>query len=121
MRGRTSPVFYIIMLVGAGLYLYNHMGGRSQNSAPEEPKPKWMYVEGWRQLQTGMSPDQIRSILGEPGWVKTEQWPMSIRLKWDYQEQDHYCGYVEFRNNVVTNWTEPSWENLPDRWPRRPR
>jgi hypothetical protein len=57
--------------------------------------------KNWRKLKTGMSVEEVRSILGEP--AKTID---GVKKLWYYP--DAYRGYVSFdEKDHVTGWQEP--------------
>ena len=58
----------------------------------------WQSISNWRKLQTGMSPAQVRDILGEPQRVRGGG--MAI---WDYQND----GSVTFLRERLNMWSEP--------------
>ena len=53
---------------------------------------------GWRQLATGMSPEQVRELLGEPNRINAGGLAV-----WHWKNG----GDVTFINKRVTSWTEP--------------
>ena len=55
-------------------------------------------LANWRQLQTGMSPVQVRDILGEPQRVRGGDVAV-----WDYQND----GSVTFIRERLRSWNEP--------------
>jgi hypothetical protein len=55
-------------------------------------------LANWRQLQIGMSPVQVRDILGEPQRVRGGDVAV-----WDYQND----GYVTFIRERLRSWNEP--------------
>jgi hypothetical protein len=57
--------------------------------------------EDWRRLKTGMTEEQVKSILGEPLKVQG-----GIVAKWYYSE-DLYSAYVGFIYGSLTAWEEP--------------
>jgi hypothetical protein len=58
----------------------------------------WQSLANWRQLQTGMSPVQVRDILGEPQRVRGGDVAV-----WDYQND----GSVTFIRERLRSWNEP--------------
>ena len=64
----------------------------------------------WRKLESGMSKDEVREILGEPLRVKAIAFSCEV---WCYQQLQHdqfdeECGWVEFLWERVWKWGEPS-------------
>jgi SmpA/OmlA family protein len=63
--------------------------------------PGWQNKKNWRNLQTGMTRDQVYTLLGEP--IKTIN---GVRTLWYYP--NIYCGYVSFdEKGCLTGWNEP--------------
>ena len=61
----------------------------------------WQNRKNWRKLETGMTSDQVLSILGEP--IKTIT---GVKTLWYYP--DVYRGYVSFDDKGrLTGWNEP--------------
>ncbi|MBN1625184.1 MAG: outer membrane protein assembly factor BamE [Deltaproteobacteria bacterium] len=61
----------------------------------------WQNKKNWRRLKTGMTKDQVQSILGEP--IKTIK---GVRAFWYYP--NIYRGYVSFdEKGFLTKWNEP--------------
>lgn len=58
----------------------------------------------WRALQTGMSSDQVRSILGEPERISGGNYAM-----WHYPNG----GYVTLISGRLSSWNEPSSIKIP--------
>jgi hypothetical protein len=58
----------------------------------------WKNVSNWRTLKTGMSPDQVRQILGEPKKVDG-----GALADWFYPNG----GAVRFYKDRLSNWSEP--------------
>lgn len=61
----------------------------------------WQNKKNWRRLETGMTKDQVQSILGKP--IKTIK---GVRTLWYYP--NIYRGYVSFdENGRLIVWSEP--------------
>jgi outer membrane protein assembly factor BamE (lipoprotein component of BamABCDE complex) len=61
----------------------------------------WQNRKNWRKLETGMSRDEVRSLLGEP--IKTVE---GVKTLWYYP--DIYRGYVSFDDKgLLIGWLEP--------------
>lgn len=58
----------------------------------------WKQLANWRSLKKGMSPDEVRSVLGEPANVNAGGFTF-----WRYSNR----GEVTFYNGVVYGWDEP--------------
>ncbi len=58
----------------------------------------WKSVANWRALKSGMSSDEVRTVLGEPTRVKGGDLAF-----WFYSNG----GDVTFMRDKVTSWTEP--------------
>ena len=65
---------------------------------PIKSSDGWQSLANWRQLQIGMSPVQVRDILGEPQRVRGGDVAV-----WDYQND----GYVTFIRERLRSWNEP--------------
>ena len=61
----------------------------------------WRDVENWRRLRPGMSPRQVRMLLGEPGRVQSVAF-----TSWYYGDTNH-GGQVFFNDGRVEGWSEP--------------
>lgn len=73
-----------------------------QEEAQQKAEPnRWRDLAQWRRLKRGMSSDEVRVLLGEPGKVSvlgtTTFW------YWDYPAGP----YVTYDNDRVTGWDEP--------------
>jgi outer membrane protein assembly factor BamE (lipoprotein component of BamABCDE complex) len=61
----------------------------------------WENKKSWRKLESGMSRDEVLSLLGEP--IKTIE---GVKTLWYYP--DIYRGYVSFDDKgKLTGWQEP--------------
>ncbi|MDT7514736.1 hypothetical protein [Rhodoferax mekongensis] len=75
----------------------------SQTASPEQKlsmgSEGWKSVSSWRQLRSGMSPNDVRAILGEPG-----------RLNGGDIANWHYAngGEAIFMREKLYRWTEPN-------------
>ncbi|MES9887270.1 MAG: hypothetical protein ABW140_10690 [Candidatus Sedimenticola sp. 6PFRAG1] len=58
----------------------------------------WKSIANWRKLATGMPPDDVEKILGEP--QRVQGGTLAI---WYYQNH----GRVEFLNAKLVSWSEP--------------
>ena len=66
-----------------------------------ETQEGWQNKKNWRRLETGMTKDHVRSILGAP--IKTIK---GVRTLWYYP--NIYRGYVSFDDNGrLIVWSEP--------------
>ena len=71
-----------------------------QPDAPKAPANSdgWKSLSSWRQLSTGMTPNDVRRILGEPSRVNGGE-----VATWYYQNR----GYVTFMSEKLYSWGEP--------------
>lgn len=58
----------------------------------------WKLIKNWRKLTTGMSPGDVKTILGEP-----ERITGGLTAFWDYPNG----GRVAFFADALTQWQEP--------------
>lgn len=75
----------------------------AQGKQAASPKPLqsgdgWKALASWRALKSGMSPNDVRTVLGEPERVRGGE--LAI---WYYPSN----GQVMFINDRVDSWTEP--------------
>jgi hypothetical protein len=64
--------------------------------------PKWRNVSLWRGLRHGMSRDEVKKILGEPGKIDD----LGFQVTWNYGYP--FGGSVTFgRDGTVESWSEP--------------
>jgi hypothetical protein len=74
---------------------------QDQGKVLDESSYGWQNRKNWRKLETGMSTEQVLSILGEP--IKMID---GVKTLWYYP--DTYRGYVSFDDNGrLTGWHEP--------------
>lgn len=60
----------------------------------------WKIQKSWRTLSTGMSPSQVRSLLGEPQQIRGGNTAF-----WTYPNR----GEVTFLGDSLYQWREPNW------------
>jgi predicted component of type VI protein secretion system len=72
----------------------------SVQQAPVASKTDMKVLEKWRSLEKGMSPDQVRAVLGEPQKTQTN----NTFSYWDYANQ----GSLTFAHGRLNGWTEPN-------------
>lgn len=60
----------------------------------------WKFQKSWRTLSTGMSPSDVRSLLGEPQQVRGGN-----ATFWTYPNK----GEVTFLGDSLYQWREPKW------------
>lgn len=66
---------------------------------PDNSSEGWRDIQNWRKLESGMSKEEVRQILGEPSRIDvTSQMEL-----WDYPE-----GRVTIFNGELSGWSEPS-------------
>lgn len=58
----------------------------------------WKYLANWRSLKKGMSPDEVRAVLGEPANIRAGAFTY-----WQYSGD----GRVTFLKDAVYGWDEP--------------
>lgn len=73
-------------------------GNPATSAEPVQSGGGWKAVANWRALKSGMSPSDVRGLLGEPA-----------RLDGGYVARWYYPsgGQVIFISDRVTSWTEP--------------
>ena len=74
-----------------------------QSASPINTKPAavsdgWKHLPNWRQLKTGMSPAEVKAILGEPNKVNGGE-----VATWRYTNG----GTVGFISDKLLRWNEP--------------
>ena len=62
----------------------------------------WKNLTIWRSLKIGITPDEVRTILGEPTRVEG-----GARAYWYYPRS----GNLEFEDGKLRNWSEPRFNN----------
>ncbi len=70
----------------------------SVSALPLATKDGWKLLSNWRTLKTGMSPSEVRGILGEPHRIKGGE-----IATWYYQNGSS----VTFMSDKAYSWTEP--------------
>lgn len=60
----------------------------------------WKYQKSWRTLTTGMSPIDVRNLLGEPQQIRGGN-----VAYWTYPNK----GEVTFLSDSLYQWREPKW------------
>ncbi|MBT6471016.1 MAG: outer membrane protein assembly factor BamE [Candidatus Marinimicrobia bacterium] len=86
-------------------YFYNRKGDYFEIWFPGENKvEKKLYdnLQNWRKLRNGMTPSQVRSILGEPIQISGGAF-----TTWNYTKNIYSTVRVRFYNNRVESWVEP--------------
>ncbi len=73
-------------------------GKSSANPQPVQPGDGWKVLSNWRSLKSGMSPSDVRTVLGEPSRVRGGDLAF-----WYYPSG----GDVTFIRDKVTSWREP--------------
>lgn len=73
-------------------------GKPTVSAKPVQSGEGWKALANWRALKSGMSPDEVRTVLGEPARVRGG----NVAL-WYYSNG----GDVTFVLDTVTAWTEP--------------
>lgn len=83
------------------LRLSNLEAAQSKPAASAKPVQSgegWKVLASWRALKSGMSPDEVRTVLGEPARVKGGDVAF-----WSYLNN----GEVTFIRDKLTSWREP--------------
>jgi hypothetical protein len=75
--------------------------GSGNAQKPIKSSDGWQSLANWRQLQTGMSPSQIREILGEPQRINGGD-----VATWTYLDNKR-MGWVMFVGMRLHSWDEP--------------
>jgi hypothetical protein len=60
----------------------------------------WKFQKSWRALATGVSPNEVRGLLGEPQQIKG-----GYLAIWIYPNK----GEVTFMGDALYQWREPKW------------
>lgn len=78
--------------------LESPQGNAINDQKPGPASEGWKSITSWRQLKTGMSPNEVRAILGEP-----------VRLDGGQLAYWHYAnrGSAVFYLDKLDRWTEP--------------
>ena len=74
-------------------------GGLGAEQKPMAASEGWKSISSWRQLKTGMSPEQVRAILGEPNRIEG-----GGVAHWYYFNG----GVSTFMQDKLYRWTEPN-------------
>lgn len=86
------------------LRLTNLESSRATLNAKQDPVmlgDGWKSLANWRQLKNGMSPSDVRTLLGEPSRIRGGE-----LAEWFYQS-DQTGGYVRFMSDKLFMWNEP--------------
>lgn len=78
--------------------LESALGASSETPKAPVNSESWKSLASWRQLATGMTPSDVRRILGEP--ARVDGGDLAI---WHYQNR----GTVTFMSEKVYQWREP--------------
>jgi len=73
-------------------------GGLAVGQKPEASGSGWKSLSNWRQLKTGMTPEQVRAILGEPRRISGGK-----VARWEYSNG----GASTFMDEKLFSWQEP--------------
>lgn len=78
--------------------------GALSSTAPDSGPQPWKEVMGWITLQPGMSPDEVRALLGP-------EFREAVNAKgalWTYQDQKALLfGSVSFKDGKLESWSSP--------------
>jgi hypothetical protein len=80
------------------LRLESPQGGSVALQKPVASADGWKSISNWRALKTGMLPNQVRQILGEPQKIDG-----GVVAEWLYPNR----GAVRFLNDQIHSWREP--------------
>jgi len=78
--------------------LTSQTGSTNNRQKPHTSIDGWKNLTNWRSLKKGMSYDNVRQILGEPGRIQGGSFTF-----WIYPDR----GSVTFYNDRLDSWTEP--------------
>ena len=78
--------------------LSSQTGSTNNRQKPHTSIDGWKNLTNWRSLKKGMSYDNVRQILGEPGRIQGGSFTF-----WIYPDR----GSVTFYNDRLDSWTEP--------------
>lgn len=78
--------------------------GPLNSTAPDSGPQPWKDVMGWISLQQGMSPDEVKALLG-PDYRESTNAKGTV---WTYQDQKALLfGSVSFANGKLETWNSP--------------
>ena len=78
----------------------NQLPADSKSTVATATSEGWKFQKSWRTLTTGMSPNEVRGLLGEPQQVKG-----GYLAIWTYPNK----GEVTFMGDALHAWREPKW------------
>ncbi len=78
--------------------LTSQTGSANNRQKPHTSIDGWKNLTNWRSLKKGMSYDNVRQILGEPGRIQGGSFTF-----WIYPDRSS----VTFYNDRLDSWTEP--------------
>lgn len=79
-------------------------GGPLNSTAPDSGPQPWKDVMGWITLQVGMSPDEVKALLG-PDYREAVNAKGTL---WTYQDQKALLfGSVTFKDGTLEAWNSP--------------
>ena len=82
--------------------LESSLGASNTKQTPLVPGEGWKSLANWRQLKIGMSPSDVRALLGEPSRIEGGE-----LSRWFYQS-DRARGHVLFVSDKLYQWAEPN-------------
>jgi hypothetical protein len=78
----------------------NQIPSDGKSTAATATGEGWKYQKSWRILTTGMSPNEVRNLLGDPQQVRGGNVTF-----WTYPNK----GEVIFMGDALYQWREPKW------------
>ena len=78
----------------------NQIPSDGKSTAATATGEGWKYQKSWRALATGVSPNEVRGLLGEPQQIKG-----GYLAIWIYPNK----GEVTFMGDALYQWREPKW------------
>ncbi len=78
--------------------------GTLNSTAPDSGPQQWKDVMGWISLQAGMSPDEVKALLGSD--YRESSNPKGTL--WTFQDQKALLfGSVSFKDGKLSDWSSP--------------
>jgi hypothetical protein len=78
----------------------NQVQGDSKAATATAKGDGWKHQKSWRTLSAGMSPNEVRNLLGDPQQVRGGNVTF-----WTYPNK----GDVTFMGDTLHQWREPKW------------
>lgn len=90
----------LCLVAGAGLAAAGAGGCGKRGGSPAA---KWQDDANWERLETGMTEDAVRSLLGDPPKAEKSE----LFTEWFFTESRSY-GVVTFTHGKVKSWSKPA-------------